>query len=174
MFYHSHFQESLTEFGAIIWSNPSEHFITKNLSSSLATAREFGIAAWLGEKFPTSYLTHPKMFTYFNEIPKNYFFHAAVKPDHLIIFNTEKIHNEVMLQWVKCALTEECIKPIGAQETGCNYPPKPLYLYSGCHQNEMSALNVVLGKVFSYRTDYVTKSEIFGIEKNVTASTVIR
>lgn len=164
-------QESLTEYGAVIWSNPSEYFIAKNLSNSLAIARKYGIAAWLDEKYPTSYLAHPKMFTYFNEIPKNYYFHTAVKPNHLIIYNTEKIHKEVMLEWVKCALTEECIKPIGAQETGCNYPPKPLYLYSGCHRNEMAALNVVLGKAFKYYAVYTTESEVFGIEKNVTAST---
>ena len=166
------FQESLTEYGAIIWSDPSEYFITRNLSISLSVARKYGIAAWLKGKDTTSYLTHPKMFTYFNEIPKNYYFHTAVRPNHLILFNTEKIHNEVMLQWVKCALTEECIKPIGAQEMGCNYPPKPLYRYSGCHKNEMSAFNVILGKVFNYNSDYGTKSEVFGIERNVTASTV--
>ena len=36
----------------------------------------------------------------------------------------------------------------------------------------MSAFNVILGKVFSYQSGYGTESEVFGLEKNVTASTV--
>ena len=34
--------------------------------------------------------------------------------------------------------------------TGCNLDKKPAFRYSGCHAYEVSALNVVLGKVFDF------------------------
>lgn len=55
-----------------------------------------------------------------------------------------------MLPWVQCALTAECIAPIGAQRSGCRFDKKPLYRYSGCHRYDVSALNVVLGIMYDY------------------------
>merc|ERR1719419_1250376 len=70
--------------------------------------------------------------------------------DALILYNTERIMERVMLPWVKCALTQRCVNPIGAQDTGCRFDKKPQYRYSGCHAYDVSALNVVLGQHFRF------------------------
>ncbi|MPD03473.1 hypothetical protein E2C01_099113 [Portunus trituberculatus] len=37
----------------------------------------------------------------------------------LLLYNTEGVHRHLMRPWVSCALTHNCISPIGAQDTGC-------------------------------------------------------
>lgn len=70
---------------------------------------------------------------------------------------------QIMLPWVKCALLEDCINPTGAQNVGCNFMRKPLFKYSGCHYYDMSALNVILGRVFDFdERAYAAKDAIFG------------
>lgn len=87
----------------------------------------------------------------------------AVESSHLVIYNTEKIARDLMLPWVKCALLEECISPPGAQNTGCNYFRRPLYKYTGCHRYDMSALNIILGKVFKFDEElYISREKLFG------------
>lgn len=157
-------QESLKEYGAVIWSIPQEYFLTKEISSVVSVAKEAGIAAWT-IKDTTSSNTYPKMFTYFDENPENYYFHRAIKTSHLIVYNTDFVQSNIMLPWIKCALVEECISPTGSQNSGYCYQPKPRYLYTGCHHYEQSALNVILGKAFSYdNTEYSTTEKIFGVE----------
>ncbi|XP_045163077.1 uncharacterized protein LOC123527578 [Mercenaria mercenaria] len=157
-------QESLKEYGAVIWSNPHEYFLTKEISTVISIAKEAGIAAWT-IKDTTSSITYPKMFTYFEEKPEHYYFHRAIKTSHLIVYNTDFVQSNIMLPWIKCALVEECISPTGSQNSGYCYQPKPRYLYTGCHHYEQSALNVILGKAFSYdNNDYSTTEKIFGIE----------
>ena len=87
-----------------------------------------------------------------------------VDTHHLVIFNTLTIHKELMLPWVQCALTENCIFPRGAQSVGCNFKRRPKYLYTSCHRYDTSALNVILGKIFDGESAYVSAEEIFGIE----------
>lgn len=45
----------------------------------------------------------------------------------LFLVNTREVHQEIMLPWVQCALTQDCIFPIGAQSTGCKFDKKPSY-----------------------------------------------
>ncbi|KAK6177252.1 hypothetical protein SNE40_015387 [Patella caerulea] len=172
-------QELLNEFGAVIWADTSEYFLTSKMNHSLVQALNVGLVAWT-IKDPTSSLTHPKMFDYFKTKQDRYYFHRAVRSSHLIIYNTEKIHKDLMLPWVKCALVEECISPTGAQNSGCNWR-KPYYRYSGCHWFDMSALNVILGIMFDFDVSgYSGTENIFGTKydlevfggKNVTGSTV--
>lgn len=168
-------QEALTEYGALIWSSPQEYFLTKEVSTVISKAREAGLAAWTIQD-TTSSITYPKMFTYFEEKPEHYYFHRAIKTSHLVLFNTDFVKSNIMLPWVKCALVEECISPVGSQNTGYCYQPKPRYLYTGCHHYEQSALNVILGKAFSYDdSQYSTTEKIFGVElvnKTVTSAAI--
>ncbi|XP_071109069.1 uncharacterized protein [Haliotis cracherodii] len=155
-------QELLTEYGAVMWVDTSLYFTNSKINESLALAQASGIAAWTIQD-PTSSLTHPKMFQFFKTKPDEFYFHRAVESSHLVIYNTETIHRELMLPWVKCALLEECISPTGAQNVGCNYLRKPLFKYSGCHHYDMSALNVILGLLFDFEVSKYSSSEkIFG------------
>ena len=95
-----------------------------------------GIVAWRRrENKPTTSLTHPNMFDRLhvwpstksnsekgidklikdNEIIEPYKFQHMVDMRGLLLYNTQKIRDELMIPWVKCALTPDCIEPIGAQ-----------------------------------------------------------
>uniref|UniRef100_A0A0B6YPG6 Uncharacterized protein n=1 Tax=Arion vulgaris TaxID=1028688 RepID=A0A0B6YPG6_9EUPU len=114
-------------------------------------------------KDPTSSFTHPSMIRFFHMNQGSYFFQHAVESSHLIIYNTDRITRDIMLPWIKCALVEECISPPGAQNSGCNYFRRPLYKYTGCHRYDMSALNVILGRVFMFDEEpYTSREKLFG------------
>ena len=36
-----------------------------------------------------------------------------------------EVSEEVMAPWVKCALINDCIEPVGAQSSGCRMDKKP-------------------------------------------------
>lgn len=108
-----------------------------------------GIIAWpMVSKNAVSSLTHKKMFDYFHTDTDNFLFLPMVSADSLLIVNTESVHKDIMLPWVQCALTHDCIIPIGAQSGGCRFDKKPQYRYSGCHSYDRSALNIILGIKF--------------------------
>ncbi|CAG0888109.1 unnamed protein product [Cyprideis torosa] len=68
---------------------------------------------------------------------------------------------EVMFPWIQCALTDDCISPIGAQATGCRFDKIPKFRYSNCHRYDASALNIVLGKAFSFNSSLYMYRETF-------------
>lgn len=110
--------------------------------------------------------THKKMFDYFHTEADNFLFVQMVTADIIILVNNESTHKEVMLPWVQCALTQDCIHPIGAQSGGCRFNKKPQYRYSGCHSYDASALNIVLGlkfKLDSSRYTYQQSKELFKV-----------
>lgn len=159
-------QMALNDYGSVIWTDSSESFITDNISSVLQQAHSTGITAWtIKSREPTSALTHPTMFQYFHTKQENYYFQHMVSSDHLVLYNTARIHKHLMLPWVRCALSTECMWPRGAQNTGCRRNRKPLYRYSGCHRCSTSALNVILGLMFDYNEEsYTSYHEVFGID----------
>ncbi len=102
---------------------------------------------------PTSSRTHPKMFAKLSVRPgdvENYQFQHMVSLEGFLVYNTRSVHERLMSPWVRCALLPDCLEPIGAQSSGCRYDKKPQYRYSGCHNYDVSALNVVLGQMFRF------------------------
>ncbi|XP_034479562.1 uncharacterized protein LOC117785582 [Drosophila innubila] len=101
----------------------------------------------LGWNTPTavSSRTHPKMFDYFESDAEDFIFLRMVDLDAIFFMDNKFVEEKIMLPWLKCALTLECIDPIGAQSNGCKFNKKPLYRYSGCHGYDASAFNIVLG-----------------------------
>ncbi|KAK7482500.1 hypothetical protein BaRGS_00026211 [Batillaria attramentaria] len=155
-------QEMLKLHGAVIWADSAEYFQSGNLTRTLEQAKSVGLVAWTIED-PTSAITHPKMFDFFKTKQDLYYFHRAIETSHMVVYNTPRVKTQIMLPWVKCALLEECINPTGAQNVGCNFIRKPLFLYSGCHYYDMSALNTILGPLFDYdERPYTAKDVIFG------------
>lgn len=91
-------------------------------------AKKNGFLAWPFDLMnPVSSLTHKKMFEYFHTDAENFLFLQMVKGEALFIVNTETVHTNIMLPWVQCALTQDCIDPIGAQSVGCKFDKKPQY-----------------------------------------------
>ncbi|CAL4067369.1 unnamed protein product, partial [Meganyctiphanes norvegica] len=114
-----------------------------------------GVLTWPLMKpqlLPTAALTHPNMFTFFHTPKHNYDFHQMSDASTVLVYNLPTVHKELMKPWVGCALTHNCISPIGAQDTGCRYDKKPLFRYSGCHHYDESAFNVALGVMFDQDT----------------------
>lgn len=151
----------LSEFGSAFWLDPNYYPLPnahQKVQRLARTARREGILSWTIEQ-PTSSLTHPRMFEYFKTVQNQYYFHRMVRASHLLLYNTARIHDNLMLPWVKCALTHECIAPIGSQSSGCRFDKKPMYRYSGCHDYDTSALNIVLGQMFGFDEKPYSASE---------------
>ena len=98
-----------------------------------------GIAAWrMKENRPTTSMTHPNMFGRLHvwpskdapstvdtkpyntikkddEIIESYRFQHMVDMQGLLMYNTKNVRDDLMIPWIKCALTPNCIEPIGAQ-----------------------------------------------------------
>jgi len=153
-----------------LWTEGKDYFISSDVLPLLKQAQNYGIVAWIIEsRDSTSAMTHPRMFTYFKTHTSKYYFQHMVGSDHLIIYNTKRIHKEMMLPWVKCALDRECVHPLGAQGVGCDARRKPKYLYMGCHHFEASALNIILGLMFGTEDEvptYTSQVMIFGKEND--------
>uniref|UniRef100_A0A2M4BRZ5 Putative secreted protein n=1 Tax=Anopheles marajoara TaxID=58244 RepID=A0A2M4BRZ5_9DIPT len=101
-------------------------------------------------KQPVTSRTHPKMFEYFEIAVDNFFFLPMTSLEFVFFRNSPTVNEKVLLPWVRCALTLECLHPIGAQSGGCKYNKKPLYRYSGCHAYDACAFNIILGMTFGY------------------------
>ncbi|XP_055928279.1 uncharacterized protein LOC129959464 [Argiope bruennichi] len=151
-------QEVLNQAGAVIMIDVQYVFTSNEIHSIVSRAEKDGIVAWPINQ-PTSALTHPRMFDFFNTKQEKFFFHRMVQPNFIILYNTDTVHFKIMFHWVKCALVPNCIAPIGAQNSGCRFDKKPLYRYSGCHRYDMSALNVVLGLMFDFSSSHYSAKE---------------
>lgn len=57
--------------------------------------------------------THPKMFDYFETTAENFLFLPMVSMDMVIFSDSQSLRDSVMLPWIRCTLTMECIHPIG-------------------------------------------------------------
>lgn len=115
---------------------------------------------------PTSSMTHPKMFTklgiYDDTDLEEYNFQHMADLRAMVVYNVRDVHEKLMTPWVKCALLEDCVEPIGAQSSGCRFDKKPRYRYSGCHGYDVSALNVVLGQMFQFdESAYFARDRFF-------------
>ena len=53
-----------------------------------------GIVGW-SAGHPTSSLTHPKTFSYFQTGAENYYFHRMIDPAQLLICRTDFVHSRV-------------------------------------------------------------------------------
>lgn len=73
---------------------------------------ETGVLGW---NTPTavSTRTHPKMFDYFQTDADDFFFLRMVDLDTVLFMDTVFVTEKILLPWIKCALTLECIDPIG-------------------------------------------------------------
>ena len=154
-------QTVLRDVGSVVWLDPDHRLTTSNLSQWLEAARIEGVVVWQqGEATATTALTHPRMFEFFPGVKyEEYAFQHMASASVVVLVYTQATHSKLMLPWLRCALTESCINPIGAQDSGCRFDKKPQYRYSGCHRYDVSALNLVLGSMFHFSEDrYMRRS----------------
>nr|CAD7406355.1 unnamed protein product [Timema poppensis] len=182
-------EDALNKAGVVLFLECDHRLVSGQLEPLVKQAtEEGGVVSW-ATYHPTSSLTHPKMFDYFQTTAESFLFLPMVEASALLLVNVEGVHTKIMLPWVQCALTQDCILPIGAQSGGCRFNKKPQYRYSGCHRYDGSALNIVLGLYFGFdEKRYTCKgkeryfrrvavetaaAEMAGLEGNATEATSI-
>lgn len=153
-------QEVLNEFGALIWIEPPNVFISNNIDRYLNKSKETGILTWPRSE-PVTQMSHPLMFKYFGKKASDFHFIHMIDTTQFILYNNKNIHARLMLPWVKCALKEECIAPSGSKYNGCDFTRRPTFLYSGCHRYEMSAFSVITAALFDFdEKQYTIKNNL--------------
>lgn len=179
-------QDALNKAGSVLFLENNQrfepHITNKQFQRVYSSSSGSSVLAWPMKKAVSS-LTHKKMFEYFHTDADNFLFLQMVDVKRLLVTNSGSVHRQVMLPWVQCALTRDCIHPIGAQSAGCRFDKKPQYRYSGCHSFDVSALNIVLGQhfqvdssrymylgeeLFTETTLDVAASELAELERNAT------
>lgn len=141
-------QHALSRVGGVIFCETSQRWIGTSaelaeLWTRASSDKGTGVLAWQRHAAVTS-LTHPRMFHYFHASLDDFLFVQMVDVTRLIVVDKPSTV-EIMRPWIQCALTVDCIMPIGAQSGGCRFDKKPQYRYSGCHGQDASALSIVLG-----------------------------
>lgn len=104
------------------------------------------------KKLPITSNTHPKLFDYFNSDADSFLFVRQVTL-HAVFFHQSKfLDDKILLPWLKCVLTPQCVIPIGTSNSNhCKFNKKPQYRYSGCHDYDESAFNVICGLTFNFK-----------------------
>lgn len=88
---------------------------SKDISVYLKRVSESGVLGWTTRQ-AVSTRTHPKMFEYFQTDPESFLFVPMVSLDVVIFLDTDTVNQNILLPWIKCTLTNECIHPIGEFE----------------------------------------------------------
>lgn len=114
------FQDALNSAGAVLYTECDLRFSHNNISSLVSKALKTNILlveqegpSLANQKHAVTSLTHPKMFEYFQTVVDNFQFTPMISVQSMLVYNTDTIHENVMLPWVQCALIQECIYPIG-------------------------------------------------------------
>lgn len=79
-----------------------------NESSSLSS----GVLGW-SEPTAVSTRSHPKMFEYFQTKAEEFIFLRMIDLDAIFLSDSKVINDQILLPWIKCAFTLECLDPIG-------------------------------------------------------------
>ena len=107
------FQDALNKAGAVLFLECDQRLVTGHLEPLIQQALSgSGVVSW-GTHYATSSLTHPKMFDYFQTNAESFLFLPMVETTRLLFYNMADVHSGLMLPWVQCALTQDCILPIG-------------------------------------------------------------
>lgn len=73
-----------------------------------------GVKGWCTEPtLAVSARTHQKMYEYFHTDDDNFKFLKMISLDAMFFVDRPVVNQRILLPWIKCALTPECIHPIG-------------------------------------------------------------
>ncbi|KAK6634964.1 hypothetical protein RUM44_000212 [Polyplax serrata] len=162
-------QDALNKAGGVLYVDSKFRLI--NYIDQLIETKPIGLFI---TKQAVTTLTHPNMMNYFRTSIESFYFLPMVETNRLLLWNTLEVHQNIMLPWIQCILTFECVNPIGAQSQGCRFNKKPQYRYSGCHAYDTSALNVVLGLAYQFNEGNYTfpfQDTFFALASSVDNST---
>lgn len=86
----------------------SQEFRNKIMSD----ANDSGVLGWTTRQAVSS-RTHPRMFPYFQTNEEDFMFLPMVSMEAVFFFDSDVVNGKILLPWIKCSLTLECILPIG-------------------------------------------------------------
>lgn len=75
-------------------------------------ANDSGVLGWTTRQAVSS-RTHPRMFDYFQTDDENFMFLPMVSMETVLFFDSNLVNDKILLPWIKCSLTQDCIHPIG-------------------------------------------------------------
>lgn len=87
-----------------------------DMRDALRQANRTGVLGWTTRQAVSS-RTHPKMFDYFVTNQDSFIFLPMVSMDAVFFIGSESMFGKILLPWIKCTLTLECIHPIGKAST---------------------------------------------------------
>lgn len=116
------------------------------------TEEQSGVESLEIKKLPITSSTHPRLFDYFDAEADSFLFVRQVTLDAVYFHHSKFLDEKILLPWIKCVLTPQCIQPIGASSNTnhCRFNKRPQYRYSGCHGGDESAFNVVCALAFNF------------------------
>ncbi|CAH2074768.1 unnamed protein product, partial [Iphiclides podalirius] len=165
-------QHALSRVGGVIFGESRQRWRGScgQLAALWARAARAGVVAWPRRAAVTS-LTHPRMFAYLRASADDFLFVQMLDAERLLVAAAAA---DVMRPWVRCALTLDCIMPLGAQTVGCRFDKKPQYRYSGCHAQDASALSIVLGLRWGFdEARYVERAPLWRPQPRADAQTAL-
>lgn len=78
----------------------------------LRQVNDRGVLGWT-TRLAVSSRTHPRMFDYFQTDADSFIFLPMVSMDAVLFADMDAVNEKILLPWIKCVLTPECIHPIG-------------------------------------------------------------
>lgn len=106
-------QHALARVGGVVFTEVWWRWAgsARELAALWGRAAARGLLAWPRRAAVTS-LTHPRMFHYFYADLDDFLFVPMVDAAHLLVAAKPGVE-EIMRPWIQCALTQDCIMPIG-------------------------------------------------------------
>lgn len=106
-------QHALARVGGVVFAESDQRWAggARALAALWARAARGGVLAWARRAAVTS-LTHPRMFSYLHAAQDDFLFVQMLEPARLLLAAAPAVR-AVMRPWVQCALTIDCIMPIG-------------------------------------------------------------
>lgn len=96
----------------LIENNMRVRGTAQEIHDALLHANESGVLGWTTRQAVSS-RTHPKMFDYFQMNRDSFIFLPMVSMDAVFFIQSQTVEEKILLPWIKCTLTLECIHPIG-------------------------------------------------------------
>ena len=159
----------LKKHGFVFWLDASIRFKTGNLDWLLRQAQSLGILAIVGHA-PIASRTQKATFEILKEPPCLYRTEKTneFQSGFTIVYATDFVMQYVMLPWVSCALTNDCLVPKISPE---KYPScYHAEYYHDCHRFDQSILSLLMTRLFhnnleSHTLNYGGKKAFFQICK---------
>ena len=133
----------------------------------------FGVSAWTRNDTPPSTCYHENTCRYFNLSSQELRYQNLVNPIPALYVNTKKLHEGVMLLWIRCVLDMHCFIREGALADGCDLDvTRSKYQYFSCYPHSMVLFNVALWHAYGSDAPYRSRKNLFKLTVGDTPNSI--